>query len=262
MAVDVIVTARRQVNTAGVVLTGYNSIPNQNNESVASFADTNTSASDVSVNVRVTLTNTSNTAKAQEAAQNIAAAVAAIVAEATKLPSSTVISLPGGKSTTVGNLLDDIRATKFVVTDNANFGNGGVAAADKGTMTDTLYYGAFAEGTGMNSYSNSHFNGQGVIGIILHELGHLSTAGDSNYAAEYAKFGREQAERKTGNTAFFGSNYSTDNELFSFGYGSSVAATLSIPLSTFTGLATASYDPDYFRGADAVYQQNRDEIGW
>lgn len=136
-----------------------------------------------------------------------------------------------------GQLLTDVKTTKFVVTDDPSYGNGGVGSADRNTMTDRVYFGAFAEGTGQNSYSNAGWLGQGVVGIILHEIGHISAAGFANFGAERSRWNREMAERKIPHSPadFYslGADYSFDNESYAHSFTTASAGVLGINLGTY-----------------------------
>lgn len=264
---DIVIVGHRTVSTAGFVVTNYSMMSTAGSPDVASYDITeNSSPDDVAVKINVNVTNAANTEKAKEAAQNIAAAVATIIAEAQKLPPNTPIQLPNGTSTTAGQLLSDIQATKFVVTDNSNFGNGGVGSADRATMTDTLYYASFAEGTGRPSYTNTVWSGQGVIATILHELGHLSAQGAANFLSENSKFNQEMAARKiphaAGDFYSLGSDYAKDNEAFAHGYTLAVSAALQINISTYDTLVTTNNYFGSYAGAEAIYLQHQQDYGF
>src|SRR5689334_9300728 len=95
------------------------------------------------IRVNVNVSNAANQAQAEQAAKNVADALAKIIAEAGKLPANTVLPLPGAKTITAGELVNLAKDVKFVITD-VSPANPGVGAADRNTMTDTLLASAFA----------------------------------------------------------------------------------------------------------------------
>lgn len=259
---DIVVVGRRApAATGGGVVTVYSVNPNMNEREPKAYdpgAYKETGELNVSVRVKVS----SNAEKAREAAKNVAEALGVIIEAATKLPSNTQIALPDGKTTTAGQLLSDIKNTKFVITDVANPANNkGVGGADRANMTDTLYFAAFVEGSGQSSYTNAQWSGQGLVGILLHEMGHLSSAGNSVYNSERSKWAQENGKFKRNwrPDDFWTSNYSNDNELYQHGFALASAAALGIGLDKYDTIFKGQYDPDHYRGAAMIYAENTAE---
>lgn len=267
MSTDIVVTGHRYANSAGVQVTSFIFQNGSNDGNMNATTGTENSDGSLDVNVNVNITNSSNEAKAKEAAQNIAAAVATIVDAALKLPPNTSITLPSGGTITVGDLLNDLKATKFIVTDNPNLGNNGVAKADHTAMTDTLYFAQFVEGAGPTSYSNSGWQGQGIIGVILHELGHLSAGGYANAINEINRFNNEMSIRKIPPVQrdFYGSDgadYNFDNESYAQGYASNAASVLGLDISILTNAYETNGQVGQFRGAEAVFDDHAGMYGY
>ncbi|MDJ0278980.1 hypothetical protein QLH51_19545 [Sphingomonas sp. 2R-10] len=263
MSTDILVTGRRKQTASGVTMTrGFTVLPENNSaDSVAYDYDQpqNPADGEVAVKVNVSLTNSANQAKAIDAANNIAEAVATIIAAASKLPASTVIPLPNGTRITAGDLLTQIKGTKFVVTDIQQ-SNDGVGSADRSTMTDTLYFASFAEGTGAKAYTQSGYLGYGVIGIILHEVVHMSVAGYQNFQNSSLYFNRENAELKIKNAPFYGSDYSKANEMFAHVGSISAGNILGFDLSAYNdGMTKGVFKDLSYRSPLQVYNERKAE---
>lgn len=257
---EIIVTAHYPTISPGISPTTYTSATYSGATEVPSYDSAqNTDPNQVSVSVRVSVSNAINSAKAQEAAQNIGEAVAIIINAAKSLPANTPIPLPNGKATTAGQLLSDVKNTKFIVTDNPNFGNRGVGGADHPSMTDTLHFASFVEGAGISSYTNAQWLGQGMTGIMLHELGHLSVAGYANFNEENAKYNTEFRKHGTGIRDFYSSDYHPDDERFQHQYAISAADVLGIDFNKYNELAPYNSG---FVGADAIYMQHVEDNNW
>ncbi|WP_156347443.1 MULTISPECIES: hypothetical protein [unclassified Sphingomonas] len=260
MATDIIVTGRY---SAGVpTFHNYNFTQSgepANSPSYDTTAPQNPATGDVSVNVNVSIDNPANQAKAIEAANNVADAVARIITAASKLPAGTVIPLPNGNSITAGTLLYDLQRTKFVITDRPTT-NSGVGSANRVTMTDTLHFASFAEGTGISGYTAPGYNGTGVIGIIMHEMSHMTSHGYNNYLDSVRYFNRENAERKLKNVPFYGSEYGNANEMFAHLGSLSMAGALQLDVSTYKVLMEGGVFKDQsYRAPVNVYNDRKAE---
>lgn len=263
MSTDILVTGRRTQTASGVTMARSFTVLPENNtaDSVAYDYEQpqNPAAGDVAVKVNVSLTNSANQAKAIDAANNIADAVAAIITAASKLPASTVIPLPNGTRITAGDLLTQIKGTKFVVTD-VQQSNDGVGSADRPTMTDTLYFASFAEGTGTQAYTQAGYLGNGVIGIILHEVVHMTAAGYQNWQNSTLYFNRENSETKVKNVPFYGTDYSKANEMFAHVGSISAGNILGFDLSAYSdGMAKGVFKDLSYRSPLQVYNERKAE---
>jgi hypothetical protein len=221
----------------------------------------------IEIQVNVQVTNPANQAQAEEAARNIADAIAKIVKAASALPPSTAIPLPGGQSITVGELLDLAKTTKFVISDVNPFANGGVGGADAGTLTVTMYAPAFAAPTPgyPNSYADPNYlNGQGLVGAVLHELAHMTIGGVDAAAREHFWHNYERTNHLEATYDFNQSDYWRDNEAFAVSSATAMGSGINIDVSQYTG-SMAQYsvhgDGSYLSGS-TLYQEHRDLYGW
>lgn len=130
--------------------------------------------------VNVQITDSANEAEAIKAAENIAKAVTEIRAALEGLaPSTSVQWFSGGETMTAAQALSELNNTIFVVDDTTNYGNGGLGTAERGLSgapnTVTLNFDAF-DGDGGDYADPNYTNNQGVVGMMLHELGHVTQA--------------------------------------------------------------------------------------
>lgn len=255
---DIVVLGRRGHLHSGEVTTYWYRENTGGQEVPAYDAAANSSPTATQVQVRVSLSDSTHEAAGLEAAQNVANAVVTIIEAAAALPTWTLIALPNGKTTTAGQLLNDVKVTKFVITDQKDFGNNGVGGADRLTMTDKLFFGAY-QGTGPESYTHAQWRGQGMTGILLHELGHLSQAGYDNGQDSQRKYNYERARHKTQDIGYYYSEYARDDERFQHQYAKSAAAALGIAFETYDSIA---YYSDPYQGPEMVYRTRADENGW
>ena len=266
---DIVVVGRRYRSASGVVITNYNYVNNSSNNETSAYVEQDNTDPEVSViKVNVKIANPNNEAKAKEAAQNVADAVTTIINACQGLPANTVIPLPKGQSTTAGALLDDVKNTAFIVSDTQNFGNNGVGGADHASMTDNLFFGAFAEGTGYSSYSNSQWSGQGIIGTILHELGHLSEFGFTNRNNEVQQFNNEMTQRHAArftNDYYLGSDaadYRLDEESYAQAYALSAASVLGLNIGTYDSILVSNGLVTTFQGPSEIFNQHKSDLGF
>ncbi len=219
------------------------------------FTPDNQAQTGMEIRINVNISNAANQAQAEQAAKNVADALAKIIAEASKLPRNTPLPLPGGKTITAGELVDLAKGVKFVITDVPP-ANPGVGAADRTNMTDTLLASAFA---GPGSYADPNLQGQGMIGGMLHELVHLSLNGYANLSTEYAKFNFESTHHPIDSDfPWENSGYFNDNESFATNGAISAGTSLGFGMTIYDSWMNA---PD-FMGAQGVYDAHKEERGW
>ncbi|WP_440979760.1 hypothetical protein ACQHGV_05695 [Sphingomonas pseudosanguinis] len=212
--------------------------------------------------VNVLVDDPNNREKALEAAKNVAAAVAQIIEGGSKLPYDTLIPLPNGKTMKVGDLVNLAKSTKFVVTDRqppANRLNGGVGSADAPNKTDTLQFGSFVEGLEFNTYSAPGYQGQGMLGIMLHELGHMSPEGYANFLLESKAHTREITVHRLPQNPFRNSDYHKDNEAFAHQFAISAGRVLNIELGIYDNY---NKPPVPYSSAEGVKRRREEENGW
>lgn len=202
---------------------------------------------DVSASVNVLVADASHQAAALDAGANVARALARIESALAGVPTSTQIVFDG-RSLTVGTVLDTLHNTKFIIDDAATYNNGGVGSAQIGTSgnpnVDHLNYAAF---TGTGSYADSNYQKDaGLVGILLHEIGHLTTVGDAFRTDEINWYKKDY-----GTTAGFEvftngakSAYSISNEKFANDFS------LAVVTATGTALSLTGYSPTFGYGAE------------
>lgn len=141
--------------------------------------------------VRVSVTNSANQARAEEAARKLILALAEALQKLNAVDRSTVFQF-AGKSYTVGKVIDDINRTDYVVTDRTDFGNNGVGAAtygvDEAPHVNEINFEHILSGYGSPS------DNLGLMSLIFHDLGHLSLPGYDFRVANIAAYERETAD--------------------------------------------------------------------
>lgn len=187
--------------------------------------------------VNVQVDNINNLAQAIEAAQNVATALAKMLDQLSSLNVNDVVVFMNN-SITVGNLIDLINKTEWVVTDRmyANAGVGSSYTPQNGNPRDYLNFSSFR---GPDGYASPNYtNMQGMIGILLHELAHLSTQGQAFTNASESTY-----LRKNDNSYedYYRSNLARNNEIWANDF---MKAT-----STAFGLDTSTFNPQYGYGA-------------
>jgi hypothetical protein len=152
------------------------------------------------------------------------------------LPPSAPINW-AGNTFTASQVTDILRNTKFVISDTANFNNGGVGGAQfnpNGFHTDTLdfrYFDGNLSNSGGSDYAApTYSNGQGLIGIILHEVGHLNQQ-SLNFDSSNRYYHNLENRNKGTNSAFNNSDYWRNNEAFANDFSISAAAALGFDIS-------------------------------
>ena len=200
-------------------------------------------------------------AQIMEAAVNVTRALGKIDSALSSIPSNTIISWDG-VSETAGQVLANLHNTTFTV---GNFvqTNGGVGAATHGINgnpnSDQLNYTAFV---GPNGYASpAYTDDQGLIGILLHELGHISQSGYDNLLQEMAVYRNDY-----GSTYGFynvdpsnqRSDYNFDNERFANDFQQAVGDAINVDHSQFSptygygavGASQIYNDHHYFRATN------------
>ena len=125
-------------------------------------------------------------------------------------------------------------------------------------MTDRLYFGGFVN-TGPDTFASPNWLGQGVIGAILHELGHLNINGFNNWNTEKTQLSIENAAHKNGGVNFYNTDYGADNEYYAHQYAKAVASTLKLPFDQFDKYAVYNQP---FKGAHQIYLEHKGDNGW
>ncbi len=246
---EIVVIGRIQREGESTANVSYTSVPYSSNVG-ADWADRYQSWADntdyASASVHVDVSTSSSLSAATTAAQNIARALAKIEAELQSLDPSTVINWDGN-SMTAGEILTTLNSTKFVVTDNPNFNNAGVGSADGDTNTVTLYYGAY-DGIGTNDYASPNYqNDAGLVGILLHDIGHMTPAGEEwhDMSLYYYKeeFGTESGYYDSSNVLAFA--YARNDEKFANDFAYATGAAFGADTLTGVNLAygTGAIDP-------------------
>ena len=213
----------------------------------------------VTTQVTVHLDDQSHMQEALIAAEKVAKALNTIVAAAKALPANTDITMANGQYITAGKLLAYLEQDHFVITDHSYQSlNGGVGASDYAgglgpAHTDYLDYSHF----GSTGYGNSTYGDTGMVGIMLHELSHLTSEGYAVSTQEHAMYNREVAEKVSVRDNYDSSNaYWKDNEAFADTTAHDIGSALGLDTTHYFDHVT--YDRTYM-GAAALLA---DHGGW
>lgn len=156
--------------------------------------------------VNVEVTNPANRDAVIAAAQRLAEAIVQTLGMLGSLDPNKVISVPdAGTSATVAQIIADINNTKFTVTDRTDFQNNGVGSAVRGATfnTETINFNAINGPNGTGYGASTYNNNAGLVGIILHEMGHISLGGDALYRSSI------QYQRRDPTTKYISNFYNT-----------------------------------------------------
>lgn len=220
-AVDqvIMVTAKIQRDGGGGGFITYSYQPYSSNSGVeiGAPAGSGDQAGDneFTAGVTVQVSDSDNQDEATAAAENIARALAELKGLLENMDPNTPISWDG-RSMSAADVLNYINNTAFIITDDANYNNGGVGAANAETNTDTLYYGSF-DGIGDNDYAGINYvDDAGLKAILLHEIGHLSDEGNAYLQNSLDAYEREYGTRDGyyDDGSRFHDQYSQNNEKF------------------------------------------------
>lgn len=204
-------------------------------------------AAEVTAAVNVRVSNATNQSAAETAAKNVARVLAEIEAELAPEPPNTVHRWgPNGDSMTSGQILQVLRTTTFVVSDQSNYGNGGVASADYVSHTDTLNFSAFdgivGPGETGDYASPSYVNDAGLRAILVHEIGHLSAAGYAFHQQSVGLFHQEHGN----NANYYGTldpAYTRNEERYLNDFSASVRQSFGWDAGTPLTYETGAIDP-------------------
>lgn len=218
MVDDVIVIAKVKRDGGAVSYTTLNSRSAVGSQYGNNFSDWKDSADSATSAVSIEVTDATKLPEAKTAAQNIARVLTRIEADLDALPPGTPVTWHGN-TLTAKAVLDIIHATTFIVSDRSNNGNSGVGAANSVNHTDTLYYEAF-DGDGGDYASPNYVNDAGLVGILFHEIGHLSAPGAS-FDGDSRAFYQKEHHSFSG---YIGSDYFKNNEKFANDFAYSAAS--------------------------------------
>lgn len=138
---------------------------------------------------------------------------------------SKVISL-FGEMISIGEILDVINNTAFIVSDAPPPSNRGVGSADFANRTDTINY------LGVLGYAE---HPTGLIALVLHEAAHLTFGGNNFFLRSYST---QRNDPTAGKDDFYGSDsssldYSKNLEFFINEVMTQAADALGLPLNGF-----------------------------
>lgn len=174
----------------------------------------------------------SNQDAANDAAENVARGIVRLRAELEDLNPNDLIDMGNGVTITVGEALETLNNARFILDDAPDYGNSGVGSAERGENGQPnevrLNYAAF-EGPG--SYADSNYvDDEGLVGILLHEVGHVTEQGafhrnqsESLYALEHGS-----------DAGYIGSDYFENHEKFANDFAYTAADAFGESLSNLT----------------------------
>ena len=225
---------------------------NPTNETSMGFTGISGNANDAGVTASVNVDvpeNSPHFAEALRAAQNLATTLAKLESILNDLPVNQPIHW-GSRTMTVGQAIGELSNTQFIISDQNTSGSGGVGSAVAGQgnakNVDTLYYESFdgdsdayvlQDGrTTTNDYASPNYqNGEGMMAIVLHELGHLSDAGFDFNASSLANFRHETGSYNN----FSKSEYWSNNEAFANDFANSLASAFGTDFASQVGSVTS-----------------------
>lgn len=239
----IIVTAEKSNGGSGGVRFDFRRFVDQQNSQPSGWrpttsqppygSDPATGSPGASASVNIQLENPANEARALKAAENVAKAVAEIRALLERLAPDTRISwFNGNDAMTAAEALAELNNTVFIINDVTDYRNGGLGAASRGENGSLnsvkLNFDAF-DGSGGDYADPNYADNQGVVGMMLHELAHITKQGDQFYTLS-----RRNYRRVTEDPAFENYNFSDfwyNNEAYDYDFAKNFAAALSLDIS-------------------------------
>ena len=185
--------------------------------------------------INATADNPANEAAVVAAAERLAGALLDLKEILKSFDPATDVRIESLKLTVkVGDILKDLDNTKFTVTDRNYEKNKGVGSAVRGSPNlEEINYTAI---TGPDGYGAERFPGNsGLIGIMLHELGHISAPGDNFWRSSQ---GYQKKDPVLRGSSFYNTEYAINLERFANNYMDGVASGLNVDLH---GLAPGGY---------------------
>lgn len=216
----------------------------------------------VTAAVNVKVNDSSHLAAATLAAQNLAGAIIYVREQLTAADPNQVITWTNAAGThnmSAKKVLETLDNTKFVITDQEyDKVNGGTGSAQRGVNgapnIDTLDYRYYdgleqkdKDGKVLSDYAHPNYtNGQGLTGILLHEIAHLTAPGDTFYTQMMEAY---RMAHKNSYDGFYDSAASRNGERFMNDMMKAIADSVKADISTFN--PTYGYNaesPSKYRG--------------
>lgn len=192
MAVDIVVIGRLVKNDAGGASYAslyYQGSSTGGNQVVGDYVMPGAGGTDtVTIAVNVEVDSDSNLEGGKKAAANIARALAKLKDELEGIDPNANVTW-NGESMKSSDLLEILNTTKWVVSDNPAYNNGGVGSADainnRATVDFRLFDGDLTNGVNDFAHPNYVDDG-GLKAILLHEAAHLSDSGYGRWSDSMA----------------------------------------------------------------------------
>lgn len=157
---------------------------------------------------------------------------------------------------TAGEILEELNSLKITMTDNSYLHiNGGVGTANPYTNEIELDYRGYA---GAGSYADPvlYENDDGLMGILLHDLGHVIDEGEEYFEDSYDRYADEN-----GSTAGYYfqprmnplADYAQNYEAFAEAFAQAAADAFGEDLATYPQRPTTFLDPDVIYNNHMLY---------
>jgi hypothetical protein len=208
--------------------------------------------------VTIKLTNNANMQEALKAAGNILSGLNKLRADLKAVAPDKSVTF-SGKVMTRDEALNLLNKTTFTVTDvmPSNGGTGSAEYDASGNHRVSFHFESY-DGDGIGDYAHPNYeNQEGVVGIILHELGHLTQAGYEFNKLSFSLFSRENAELKTPDRQFHESEYYPNQEARANDFARAVAYSFGVDIDTWVD------DPTHglvWQSPHDIYNENISEL--
>lgn len=206
----------------------------------------------VAAGVRVHVTDASHLEEAIDAATRIADALTDIEQKIADNPAASFVF--NGQTYTGSQLQAMIQNTQWIV-DDVDHHNGGVGAAAPGV--DSLNYHGFSGQTWHNldhstTYASDYFAGQGIEAALLHEMAHMTQAGQDVHTEEMFWNRRDGGQ----DSSYYNNAnpYHNAEEGWAHGFEAAAAAAFGISVNVYEGIAGPTYGT-YFSG-ERIYAKH------
>jgi len=208
---------------------------------------TPTAPGNTELQVKVDVMDSAHTNDALTTAQQTITIVGKLLNAANGHLGDVGLLMPDGSAMSVAEFKSMVSESHIVITDDTSKTLGRDGLADHLHNTIYIAYNAFTN-------TGGHWGGQGesgMIGMMLHEYGHLSNAGWNNTNQEAYWYTQEKAQTKMDpGTA----DYSADNESFADAFVFEAQNDLGLDASNF--LTAPGVNPFGYRGGAEIFQEH------
>lgn len=181
------------------------------------------------ISVTVSISDPAKKDRAEAAAKKLIEAIAQALDKLEAADPNSTFTF-AGRTYRVGDVLADLKNTNFTVTDRTNFNNNGFGQAERvrngNPNTDVINMESII---GTDGYASPNWSeNAGMMALILHELGHISSLGQLLFDSSYGFWTLESADKR--GSDFYNTDYGKNLEAFANDFMNAAAAAINVNL--------------------------------